>query len=116
MARSPAPGRGAAKRWPVRMLGDVIEFVGGSQPPKDTFISEPREGYVRLVQIRDFKTDKYKTYIPTALAKRAFQKDDVMIARYGPPVFQILRGLEGSYNVALMKAAPTEHTTKEEMI
>ena len=101
------------KRWPVRMLGDVIEFVGGSQPPKDTFISEPREGYVRLVQIRDFKTDKYKTYIPTALAKRAFQKDDVMIARYGPPVFQILRGLEGSYNVALMKAAPTKHTTKD---
>jgi type I restriction enzyme, S subunit len=31
----------------------------------------------------------------------------VMIGRYGPPVFQILRGLCGSYNVALMKAEPT---------
>ena len=29
-----------------------------------------------------------------------------MIGRYGPPVFQILRGIEGSYNVALMKAVP----------
>ena len=36
-----------------------------------------------------------------------------MIARYGPPVFQILRGLEGTYNVALMKAENTEHTTKD---
>jgi type I restriction enzyme S subunit len=31
-----------------------------------------------------------------------------MIGRYGPPVFQILRGLEGAYNVALMKATPDE--------
>jgi type I restriction enzyme S subunit len=29
-----------------------------------------------------------------------------MIGRYGPPVFQIFRGLSGSYNVALMKALP----------
>jgi len=29
-----------------------------------------------------------------------------MIGRYGPPVFQILRGLEGAYNVALIKAKP----------
>jgi type I restriction enzyme, S subunit len=36
-----------------------------------------------------------------------------MIGRYGPPVFQILRGLAGSYNVALMKAVPREGLTKE---
>jgi type I restriction enzyme S subunit len=35
-----------------------------------------------------------------------FTKDDILIGRYGPPVFQILRGLEGTYNVALMKAEP----------
>ncbi|MGE0099629.1 MAG: restriction endonuclease subunit S [Hydrogenophaga sp.] len=29
-----------------------------------------------------------------------------MIGRYGPPVFQILRGLTGAYNVALIKAIP----------
>jgi restriction endonuclease S subunit len=31
-----------------------------------------------------------------------------MIGRYGPPLFQILRGLEGAYNVALMKAVPDD--------
>ena len=32
-----------------------------------------------------------------------------MIGRYGPPIFQILRGLEGAYNVALMKAIPKKN-------
>lgn len=101
------------KGWPVLRMGDVIDFKGGSQPPKDHFIDEPRPGYVRLVQIRDFKTDRYKTYIPESLAKRSFEVDDVMIARYGPPVFQILRGLSGSYNVALMKAQPRQNALRE---
>lgn len=101
------------KDWPVREMGDIIEFKGGSQPPKDTFIDELRPGYVRLVQIRDFKSDRYKVYIPIALAKSSFESDDVMIARYGPPVFQILRGLRGSYNVALMKAQPKTEILKE---
>jgi type I restriction enzyme S subunit len=101
------------KGWPVLRMGDVIDFKGGSQPPKDHFIDEPRPGYVRLVQIRDFKTDRYKTYIPECLAKRSFEVDDVMIARYGPPVFQILRGLSGSYNVALMKAQPRQNALPE---
>ncbi len=101
------------KGWPVYKMGDVIDFKGGSQPPKETFVDEERPGYVRLVQIRDFKTDKYKTFIPAHLAKRAFDVDDVMIARYGPPVFQILRGLSGSYNVALMKAQPKADILKE---
>lgn len=101
------------KGWDVYRMGDVINFKGGSQPPKDTFSYEPREGYVRLVQIRDFKSDRYLTYIPEKLAKRQFGKDDVMIARYGPPVFQILRGLSGSYNVALMKAEPKGEILKD---
>jgi type I restriction enzyme S subunit len=32
-----------------------------------------------------------------------------MIGRYGPPVFQIIRCLEGAYNVALMKATPDDY-------
>ena len=35
-----------------------------------------------------------------------------MIARYGPPVFQILTGLSGTYNVALMKAEPVGKVEK----
>ncbi|MDG9979133.1 restriction endonuclease subunit S [Ectopseudomonas oleovorans] len=101
------------KGWAIHKMSDVIDFKGGSQPPKETFEYEEKEGYIRLVQIRDFRTDKFKTYIPESLAKRRFEIDDVMIGRYGPPVFQILRGLSGSYNVALMKAAPKEGVTKD---
>lgn len=92
--------------WEWKKIGDHVKIKGGSQPNKNTFINEPRDGYTRLIQIRDFKSDNFKTYIPTELANRPFAKEDVMIGRYGPPVFQILRGLEGSYNVALMKAKP----------
>ncbi|MES2680882.1 MAG: restriction endonuclease subunit S [Bacteroidota bacterium] len=92
--------------WVWCRLGEIIEIIGGSQPPKGKFIYEEKQGYVRLVQIRDFKSDKFKTYIPKESATRPFEKDDIMIGRYGPPVFQILRGLSGTYNVALMKAIP----------
>ena len=90
------------------IMSDVCKFTGGSQPPKETFIHEPKEGYVRLVQIRDFKSDAFITYVPEDSVTKFFKKDDIMIARYGPPVFQILRGMEGAYNVALMKAIPNE--------
>ena len=36
-----------------------------------------------------------------------------MIGRYGPPVFQIFRGLEGSYNVALIKAEPRDRLRRD---
>lgn len=36
-----------------------------------------------------------------------------MIGRYGPPIFQICRGLKGAYNVALMKAVPKENILNE---
>lgn len=94
------------KHWQQYKLSEVIDFIGGSQPPKSEFINEPREGYIRLIQIRDYKTDKYKAYIPIEKARRLVNKDEIMIGRYGPPIFQILRGLEGAYNVALMKAEP----------
>lgn len=101
------------KRWQVCKMKDVIDFKGGSQPSKLLFKFQPAKGYVRLVQIRDFKSDKYITYIPESSSTRRFSQDDVMVARYGPPVFQILRGMEGAYNVALMKAAPKGGITKD---
>jgi type I restriction enzyme S subunit len=39
-----------------------------------------------------------------------------MIGRYGPPLFQILRGLEGAYNVALIKAVPDEDVLMKEYL
>lgn len=92
--------------WEMRQVGELIEFQGGSQPDKSYFSSSPRPGYVRLIQIRDYKSDRFEVYAPTALLRRFCDEDDIMIGRYGPPVFQILRGLAGAYNVALIKANP----------
>ncbi len=95
------------EEWQDCTIGDLIDFEGGSQPNKTAFRSTWTPGYIRLVQIRDYKTDRFATYIPTSLARRFCSKNDIMIGRYGPPVFQILRGIDGAYNVALIKAKPT---------
>jgi type I restriction enzyme S subunit len=96
------------KGWAEAKLGDVCEFVGGSQPPKSVFSKINSPDNIRLIQIRDYKTDNHLVYIPRTQARRFCKADDVMIGRYGPPLFQILRGLDGAYNVALMKAVPDE--------
>lgn len=101
--------------WLSRSIDDNITFSGGSQPPREVFVDEPKEGYVRLIQIRDYKSDKFATYIPEKLAKKFCTASDVMIGRYGPPIFQILRGIEGAYNVALIKATPKECVDQEYM-
>ena len=36
-----------------------------------------------------------------------------MIGRYGPPIFQICRGLKGAYNVALLKVIPKEGVSRD---
>ena len=94
------------KGFPCYTVGEVIDFQGGSQPDKKYFEYEASPDNIRLIQIRDYKSDKYITYIPKTMAKRFCTADDIMIGRYGPPIFQILKGIEGSFNVALMKATP----------
>ena len=94
--------------WTKTVIGEVVDFQGGTQPPKSTFVFDPKPGYVRMIQTRDFRTDRYITYIPERLAKNHCQVDDILIGRYGPPVFQIFFGLSGAYNVALIKAIPDE--------
>lgn len=94
------------KGFPSYTIDDVIEFQGGSQPDKKYFEYAPSEDNIRLIQIRDYKSDKFITYIPKSMARRFCTVDDIMIGRYGPPIFQILKGIEGSFNVALMKATP----------
>lgn len=101
--------------WLNTSIDDNITFSGGAQPPREVFKFEPEEGYIRLIQIRDYKTDKFATYVPQKLARKFCTVDDVMIGRYGPPIFQILRGIEGAYNVALIKAIPKDGVDKDFM-
>lgn len=84
-------------------FGDIFDFQGGSQPPKDTFIYEPQENYIRLLQIRDFGENEVPTYVSKDSVTKFCTKDDVMIARYGASLGRILMGMEGAYNVALVR-------------
>ncbi|WP_319231095.1 restriction endonuclease subunit S [Draconibacterium orientale] len=105
-----------SKKYSEKPLLQHVDFIGGSQPPKTKFSDVQKEGFVRLIQIRDYKSDNHIVYINEKSTKKFCKADDVMIGRYGPPVFQILRGLEGAYNVALMKAVPDEKVVKKDFL
>ena len=94
--------------WEIKRLGDVCDFQGGSQPPKEEWISEEQEGYVRMLQIRDFTQTRSveAEYVKITNRLKFCQSDDVLIGRYGASVGKILTGLSGAYNVAIMKSVP----------
>jgi type I restriction enzyme S subunit len=106
----------APSSWTPLKFEEVCTIEGGSQPPKSTFEYAPAPHLIRFVQIRDYKSDDRITFIPKALARRFCSADDIMIGRYGPPIFQILRGIEGAYNVALMKAVPNTQVIEREYL
>lgn len=89
--------------WIYFYFTSLLDVSGGTQPPKSEFINEPQDGYIRLIQIRDFATDKYATYIPNKKNLRLINEDDIVIARYGASLGKILTGLSGAINVALAK-------------
>ena len=43
-----------SSKFNIVKLGEVCGFQGGSQPPKEKFIFEKKDGYIRFNQIRDF--------------------------------------------------------------
>lgn len=100
-------------KYSNKQIKDICNFVGGSQPPKSEFIHSPKEGYVRLIQIRDRLNDKFITYIPENSTTKFCDYDDILIGRYGPPIFQVFRGFKGAYNVAIMKAEPLNNVDKD---
>ena len=89
-------------------LIDVCDFQGGSQPPKSEWISEPQEGYIRMLQIRDFTQSRNVDieYVKLSNTTKTCSSDDILIARYGASIGKILTGLSGAYNVAIMKTIP----------
>jgi len=93
-------------KWQIKKLGSICDFQGGSQPPKSNFIYEPRKGYVRFLQIRDFASDKHITYIPESKKNRMCDECDVLLGRYGASVGKVLVNQKGAYNVAVMKTIP----------
>ena len=97
------------KNWCCFYFTSLIDIEGGTQPPKSQFVDVCRDGYIRLVQIRDFATDKYTVYVPNNKKMRHFNSDDILIARYGASLGRICTGLCGVYNVALAKTIFSEN-------
>ncbi|MBE7687452.1 type I restriction endonuclease subunit S [Tenacibaculum finnmarkense genomovar ulcerans] len=91
------------KNWERVYFTEIFDINGGTQPPKSQFINESKEGYIRLLQIRDFGKKPVPTYIPDTGKLRTCKKDDILIARYGASIGRIVSNQEGAYNVALAK-------------
>ena len=85
-------------------LCDVCDFQGGSQPPKNEWSFEQKDGYIRMLQIRDFTQTRNveKEYIKLTSSTKTCVTEDILIARYGASIGKILTGLSGAYNVAII--------------
>lgn len=99
-------------------LSDICDFQGGTQPPKEEWINEPRDGYVRMLQIRDFTQDnpEHIGYVKDTKKLNKCDKDDILIGRYGASVGKILTGLSGAYNVAIIKTVPNEEVISKKYL
>ena len=81
----------------------LFEIFGGSQPPKSKFSAEPKDGYIRLYQIRDYGPNPVPVYIPIETAHKTTQKGDILLARYGASLGKVFWAEDGAYNVAMAK-------------
>jgi restriction endonuclease S subunit len=95
--------KGSPLGWMDTPFGTLFDFKGGSQPPKATFSDHEKSGYTRLLQIRDFESDKKAVFIADHSRWPKCATDDIMVGRYGASVGKILTGKSGAYNVALVK-------------
>ena len=85
---------------------ELFDISGGSQPPKSAFVDTPRNGYIRLYQIRDYGPNPQPVYIPISAASKISQKGDILLARYGASLGKVFYAEDGAYNVAIAKVIP----------
>ena len=98
--------------WRVGDLYELIEFEGGSQPPKEEHIYEKRPGYIRFIQNRDYTSDAHITYIEESKRNKICDEYDIMMDKYGE-AGKVRFGLAGAYNVALAKITPKPPLMRE---
>ena len=96
--------------WEWVRHNDLFEISGGSQPPKSKFISEARDGYIRLYQIRDYGNNPVPVYIPISAASKISHKGDILLARYGASLGKVFWAKDGAYNVAMARVIPQYET------
>ena len=88
--------------WNVVPFLEVASWESNSQPPKSEFIYEPKDGYVRFIQNRDYDSSAHKTYIPLTKNLSIVDRYDILMDKYGD-AGAVRYGIEGAFNVALGK-------------
>lgn len=104
--------RNLPENWSVKRLLNVVTWESNSQPPKSDFIYEPREGYIRFIQNRDYDSDSHKTYIPYTKNLSTVNQFDILMDKYGD-AGAVRYGIEGTFNVALGKIAVSDNFSQE---
>lgn len=94
--------RNIPKNFKVAPFLEIASWESNSQPPKNEFIYEPKEGYVRFIQNRDYSSNNYKTYIPLTQNLSIVDRFDILMDKYGDAGI-VRYGIEGAFNVALGK-------------
>ena len=84
---------------------NIINIIGGAQPPKSQFREYFSDGYIRLYQIRDYGESPLPVYIPIETATKQTKEGDILLARYGASLGKVFRAEAGAYNVAMAKAS-----------
>ena len=97
---------GIPSTWRWVRHNQLFEISGGSQPPKSQFIDNPKSGYVRLYQIRDYGSNPIPVYIPKEKANKMTKEGDIILARYGASLGKVFWAKDGAYNVAMAKVIP----------
>lgn len=90
------------KSWEWSRVGEIAYGFRGHNPPKHEFIYQPRKGYVRFIQITDFKTEECAVYVPISPQNKMVYKGEIIIAAYRH-IGKLSREMEGAFNVALCK-------------
>ena len=94
--------RNIPENWNVVPLLKLVNWESNSQPPKSEFVYEPKEGYVRFIQNRDYDSDTHITYIPRTKNLSIVNRFDILMDKYGD-AGAVRYGIEGAFNVALGK-------------
>lgn len=102
MVWSPIIHRDIPVYWKVTKLLDIVSWESNSQPPKSEFIYEPKDGYIRFIQNRDYDSDNHQTYIPYSKNLSTVDRFDILMDKYGD-AGAVRYGIEGAFNVALGK-------------
>lgn len=88
--------------WRIDNLLNIVDWIGGAQPPKSTFKYKPAANYVRFIQNRDYADSQNLTYIPNRKSNKLCTEMDIMMDKYGDAGVTRF-GIEGAYNVALSR-------------